>query len=176
MLVLANVRNGIPLVPRPDGLSYFLSTHAHHAEGYFSPEAMPLNAIVHLLRGGVVEIVDASARKALPDALVTGVGTWALVFGRAVRAFAEVPWATDAMIRGCWQHKQRRTVRVIRRLASVYGTPPDPLRVVSTVDHRWNGKQITAEDVPLFGPAIAVTAPRRATWDDRPEVIRELIA
>lgn len=175
-LVLANVRNGLPLVPDPDGLTYFLSTHAHHSNGYFREGAMPLNAVVHLLRGGVVEVVDASARRPLPDALVTGVGTWALVFGRATRLHSNVPWATPAMLRACWLKRHEATVKTIRRLMTVYGTPNTALDIVSTVDYRWGGKQITAREIPAIGPALVVSAPVRATWDDRPERIAELVA
>lgn len=178
ILILANVRNGIPLVPYPDGLTYFLSTHAHRPV-YYGENAMPLHAVAHLLRGGIVEVVDASARKPYPDALVAGVGTWALTFGRALNKygtpFSEVPWATRAMIQACWSDAHAHTVRAIRRLATVYGVPDRPLRVTCWPHPlRWGGKSISPE-FPLRGPAIIVSAPDRAGWDDRPDDIRAMM-
>jgi hypothetical protein len=177
VMTLANARNGIPMAPDADGVSMFLSTHAHRPP-YFRIDAMPYHAVVHLLRGGVVRIVDGSARKGIPDSLLTGVGTWAMVFGRAIGQPSIVPWMTTAMKRACWTRAHRPTVQAILRLTTIYGSPDWPLRVhLRGPATRWfNGTRVQriSQHDRVMGPAIICEA-QPAPWDDRPQKMRDLI-
>lgn len=173
MMLLANASNGLALVPLPDAVSAFLSSHAHHYP-YRSVGAMPPDAILELLRGGVVSVVDGSKRKPYPDSLVTGVGTWALVFGRAVEKLggqlSDVPWATREMLKACWREEHEPTVKLIRRLARISSVPDRPLAVHCWPNTlRWGGRNV-APSWPLRGPAIVVDS-FAAPFDDDPEAI-----
>lgn len=174
MLTAANASNGLALAPFPDTVSVFLSSHAHRWP-YRSIGAMPPDAILELLRGGIVQVVDGSKRKSYPDSLVTGVGTWALVFGRAVKKLggqlSDVPWATREMYKACWHAEHEPTVKLVRRLARITTVPDRPLALhcwPSTL--RWNGRLVTPS-WPLHGPAIVVDA-GYAPFDDDPAAIR----
>lgn len=121
MLRLANVRNG--LAYPHDDLCYFHSQHGHHASfGYFRIDAMPLSAVVHLLRGEQIVIVDAGSKNRLTDALRFGVPTWCAVFNRAVRLWAKpAPWFTREMARAAGSSAHRPLVQTIRKLSELYG-------------------------------------------------------
>lgn len=200
-LHLANVRTGLALCPDPDDLSYFLSTHAHRPP-YVTPHSMPLSAIAHLLQGGTVIVHDGSHRRNhVPDSLVKGLGTWALIFGRAINNYTDVPWATREMLRACWSNESRKTVQIIRRLGTIYGYPecstckvPQSLFVGITLPDiesfsadnpspSWYfaGQKHSFSKVykpsPGLGPQLlGMYHPTPATFDDKPEEIRKEIA
>jgi hypothetical protein len=85
VLRLANISNGLHF-PHDD-VCCFQSQHAHRRSlGYFRIDAMPYRAVIHLLRGGVVEIIDATHKsKLLSEALRHGVPTWCIVMNRAMK-------------------------------------------------------------------------------------------
>lgn len=123
-LRLANVRNG--LAYPHDDLCCFQSNHGHHAaEGYFRIDAMPLRAVVHLLVGGQVVVVDGGAKgDRLTDALRFGVPTWCAVYNRAVMDGSSIPtcpWFTSAIAEASRMARHRPLVQTIRKLAKLYG-------------------------------------------------------
>lgn len=125
MLRLANISSGLAFPPY-DGVCMFQSQHAHHCErcGYFRIDAMPMDAVLHLLRGGEVMVIDATRRrKPLSDALRFGVPTWCLVFNRAMgdRRVAVCEWETREMRRAAHSDRHHPTAQVIRRLARATG-------------------------------------------------------
>lgn len=131
---LANISNGLAFPPY-DGLCMFQSQHAHHCKqcGYFRIDAMPYGAVLHLLRGGQVEIIDATRRhKPLTDALRYGVPTWCLVFNRAMgdRATRVCEWQTRAMLSTANNDRHHPTVQAIRKLARATGSLGDVRAVV----------------------------------------------
>lgn len=123
MLRIANATNGLAFPPY-DAVSMFLSTHGHNCKmGYFRIDAMPYQAVVELLCGRPIQLVDATQHnKALPDSFKFGVTTWCLVFNRAVRQVVEVaPWQTREMVAAANSRQHRPLVQRIRRLANVFG-------------------------------------------------------
>jgi hypothetical protein len=180
VLYVLNASNGLAykaLCPT-DHVSLFLSSQAHHADCYFRAEAMPHSALVRLLCGGVVAVVDASGRKPFPDSLVTGVGSWVLAFNRALRGEGEVPHATPAMRRFAGHSEEAdRVVRSVRRLARIYGD-----RGPATM-HFWRPEvpcfryncRVVPCSWPDRGPAVVAFAPGRASWDDKPAEVKSLM-
>lgn len=124
MLRVANATNGLAFPPY-DAVSMFLSTHGHsYSLGYFVHYAMPWSAVIRLLQGGSVLIVDATQHnKPLPDAIKFGVTTFALVFNRAIGEYNLVvaPWQTPEMKRVALSGTHKKLVQRIRRLAKVFG-------------------------------------------------------
>lgn len=121
-LRLANIRNG--LAYPHDDVCYFQSQWGHHmGYGYFRLDSMPYSAVIHLLRGGSITVVDATQHHRMSDALKFGVTTWCLVFNRALGEpkvnFA--PWVTTEMLRVAQGNLHRPTIRVIRKLIKLYG-------------------------------------------------------
>ena len=152
---LANISNGLPF--EHDGTCWFQSQHGHHLrDGYFRADAMPWDAVIHLLRGGSVEIIDATQHnKPLSDALRYGVPTWAMVFNRAVRLWPPAgtlvcEWQTREMRMAAFDTRHKKTVRSIRRLAGIYG----------------------ASQPAVIGVNVLLTCHRNIAWDDKPELIR----
>ncbi len=152
-LVLANVSNGLAF-PHDD-ICYFQSNHAHQlSSGYFARDAMPLSAVVHLLRGGELEIVDATrSSKRLTDAQRLGVATWCLVFNRAVapilpgaRSVRVCPWQTREMARLAMSQIHRPTAHTIRKLGRIFG----------------------AVRPAVIGENVLLTCHSGAVWDDQP--------
>ena len=131
---LANISNG--LAYPHDDVCLFQSNHGHHAStGYFRIDAMPYRAVIHLLRGGSLTIIDGTARnKPLSDALRFGVPTWCLVFNRAIgsRSVAVAPWCTREMINIAHGSLHGPLVQSIRKLAKLF-PPVQPAVVGQTV-------------------------------------------
>lgn len=124
-LVLANARNG--LAWPHDDVCYFQSQYAHHwALGYFRLDSMPLRAVIHLLCGDTLEIVDGARRPHMPDALRYGVPTWCRVFNRAIRQpiMPVCPWETPEMVTAARHGRHKPVVATIRKLAGIY----EPMR------------------------------------------------
>lgn len=123
VLRLANIRNG--LVYPHDDVCNFQSQHGHQLKcGYFRIDAMPYSAVIHLLRGGEIEIIDATRRdKPLSDALKFGVTTWCMVFNRALncRGIRVCYWETREMRNAASSSIHRPLVQTIRKLAALYG-------------------------------------------------------
>lgn len=152
---LANISNG--LAYPYDDVCYFQSTYGHHASlGYFRLDSMPYSAVIHLLLGGTVTVVDASAHRRLSDALRWGVTTWCLVFNRALGVCVPVcDWETPAMRRVAhYHHPHRKLMGTVRKLERVYGN---------------SGPLVVGENVLL-------ECHRRSDLDDRPDVLRGVVA
>jgi hypothetical protein len=152
VLRLANLSNGLAFPPR-DGVCHFQSQHGHHYP-YLREGAMPLDAVVHLLRGGRLLVVDGTRRRTgLPDALRTGVPTWCRVYNRALGDRHGPPvcaWETPDIRRAALETCQRPTVQTIRKLIRLFG--PGPRAVV--------------------GETVLYEVHRNICVDDRPARIR----
>jgi hypothetical protein len=123
MLRVANAMNGLAFPPY-DEVSMFLSTHGHNCKfGYFRIDAMPYSAVIELLRGNSICMVDATQHnKPLTDAFKFGLTTWCLVFNRAIRQRVKVAsWQTPAIERNANSSKFSPVVQRIRRLMTLYG-------------------------------------------------------
>ncbi len=126
MLTLANIRNGLAF-PHDD-VCYFQSQYGHKAKlGYFRIDSMPYRAVIHLLMGKELKIVDATRRhKLLTDALKFGVPTWCLVFNRSLgktyRSIKVCDWETPEM-RRLAHHTDihESSIDSIRKLIHLYG-------------------------------------------------------
>ena len=158
-LVLANIRNG--LVYPHDDTCYFQSCYGHQMKtGYCRIDSMPHRAIIHLLKGGTIKIVDATSNvKKLTDAQKFGVATWCLIFNRAIRAYGvEVcKWQTkhmrEVIYHPKFRNKHKKLVKVIRKLISVYGyTKP-----------------------AIIGDNVHLKCYQKVHFDDNSESIRDLI-
>lgn len=124
ILRLGNLRNGV-CFPHDD-ICYFQSCHGHHKEdGYFRIDAMPYSAILHLLLGGSIEIVDATkGAKNLTDAQSRGVPTFCIVFNRALGLGYKpqvCTWQTEDMIHASKHKEHKKLVQTIRKLVLLYG-------------------------------------------------------
>jgi hypothetical protein len=154
-MILANMTNGL-VYPHTD-ICYFQSCYGHHASyGYFRVDAMPLKAIVRLLTGGWVKIIDATARdKELSDALKYGVPTWCLVFNRAIRQrnIKVCDWQTPAMVSVANSNKHKATVQTIRKLLKIYNyTMP-----------------------AIIGQNVMLECHKLVSFDDKPEMIKNIV-
>lgn len=119
---IANATNGLAFPPF-DAVSMFLSTHGHNCKfGYFRIDAMPYIAVIELLRGNTITMVDATPHnKELTDAFKFGLATWCIVFNRAIRnEVAVAPWQTRDMWRNGHSVRFKPLVQRIRRLALMY--------------------------------------------------------
>ena len=152
-LVLANIRNG--LAYPHDDVCYFQSQFAHHKKlGYFRIDAMPYRAVIHLLCGGEITIVDATAKsKPLTDAQRKGVPTWCLVFNRALRIYdvKVCDWQTKDMVEVARSRVHKPLVQTIRKLVEIYGH---------------SGPAVIGENVHLV-------CHRNVEFDDKPELLAE---
>lgn len=152
---IANATNGLAYPPY-DGVSMFLSTHGHNCKmGYFRMDAMPYMAIIHLLKGGDIQFVDATpSNKELPDAVRFGLTTWCLVFNRAIRMPIEPSdWVTRAMVRNANSQVHKKHIQRIRRLMEVFGvTKP-----------------------AIIGDNILLEIHRKVTFDDKPRELKLLL-
>jgi hypothetical protein len=124
ILRIANATNGLAFPPFDD-VSMFLSTHGHHyKQGYFRIDAMPYRAVIHLLLGGAIKIVDASpSGKLLCSSFRNGVTTWCLVFNRAAHIYdlQVAEWQTIHHRAAAHSKKHSPLCQRIRRLIEVYG-------------------------------------------------------
>lgn len=128
---IANATNGLAFPPF-DAVSMFLSTHGHNYKmGYFRIDAMPYNAVIKLLKGERITLIDATQHnKELPDSFKFGVTTWALVFNRALglRNTVVAPWQTKEMLKAANSATHKMLVQRIRRLREVFGYQK-PIRI-----------------------------------------------
>lgn len=125
-MILANISNGLAF-PH-DGTCYFQSNHGHNCKmGYFRIDAMPLDAIIHLMKGGEITVVDATRHgKLYTDAQKFGVATWALIYNRAIRKKADkvCAWQTKEMEAVASNGVHEKLIETIRKLARYY----DPVK------------------------------------------------
>lgn len=153
-LRLANLCNGLPY-PH-DAVCYFQSQYGHHkAYGYFRMDSMPYDAVLTLLSGGTVEIIDATQHsKPLTDAQRYGVATWCCVFNRAIRQPAlPAPWVTRDVVGVARSSHHEPLIRSIRRLSKIVGmTRP-----------------------AVIGANVILTCHRHVRFDDKPELIGALM-
>lgn len=131
MLRLANISNGLAF-PHDD-VCNFQSQFGHHCSlGYFRIDSMPYSAVIHVLRGGQITVIDATGKdKPLSDALRYGVPTWCIVMNRAMRLDYEnirvCEWQTKEMVRAAKEH--RPYVKTIRKLINIFGNPENPVLI-----------------------------------------------
>lgn len=156
-MILANISNG--LVYPHDDVCHFQSNYGHSAKhGYFRIDSMPYRAVIHLLKGGTLEICDATAkRKKLTDGLKYGVPTWCIVFNRAIndkgsRHIKVCDWQTPEMKRVALSAKHKPLVQSIRKLIKIYGF------------------QYHA----IIGRNVKLICDNNINFDDKPKRIREL--
>jgi hypothetical protein len=152
MLRLANMSNG--LAYPHDMVAYFQSQYAHHMKlNYFNRDAMPWDAVIHLLKGGEICVIDASQHHRLTDALKYGVPTWCAVFNRAVYQQANVcSWFTPEMRKVSTSKHVKPIVNSIRKLVGLIGS---------------SGPLIISQNVHLI-------CHMGVKFDDKPEMIRRL--
>jgi len=127
---IANATNGLAFPPF-GAVSIFLSTHGHNCKfGYFRIDAMPYIAVLELLQGKHIIMVDATPHdKDLTDAFRFGLTTWCLVFNRAIHQEVQVAhWQTKPMWHNAHREKFKPLVQRIRRLALIY--PPHQPAVI----------------------------------------------
>ena len=154
MLRIANALNGLAYTPY-DSVSMFLSTHGHNYKmGYFRLDAMPYEAVIELLLGNTIQLVDATQHnKPLPDSFKFGLTTWCLVFNRAIGCDVRVAdWQTREMIYAS-RHNHRALVQRIRRLKSVFG----------------------ASKPAIIGDNILLEVHKQVKFDDKPYLLKELL-
>lgn len=145
---IVNATNGLAFPPF-DAVSMFLSTHGHNCKfGYFRIDAMPYLAVIELLRGKDITMVDATPHsKQLTDAFKFGLTTWCIVFNRAIHNEVEVaPWQTRDMWRNGHKDKFKPLVQRIRRLAIIY-TPHKPAVIGDNVNLEVH-QNFTLDDKP----------------------------
>lgn len=121
-------------------------------------DAMPYSAVIELLHGREICIVDGtSSGNALTDALRFGLTTWALVFNRALRIYdvKVAPWQTKDMVRIANSRRHKTLVQTIRKIEKIYGNR-GPVRI---------------------GPKelIHIECCRNVKFDDKPELLRSII-
>ena len=159
ILRLANIRNG--LVYPHDDVCHFQSSYGHHAgHGYYRMDAMPYRAVIHLLKGGTIEIIDAthSKHKKMTDAQKFGVPTWCITFNRALdfkgsRNIQVCDWQTACMRKLAMSNRHRKTAYTIRKLVQIY-------RYAKPA---------------VIGDNVIITCHRAVDFDDKPKRLRELL-
>lgn len=155
ILRLANIRNG--LAYPHDDVCCFASCDAHHlSHGYYRIDAMPYRAVIHLLTGGEIEIIDATQHdKPLSDALRFGVPAWCRTFNRAIgqNVVHVCPWETVHIRQAANKQSRRPVVQMVRKLADLYG---------------WVAPAVIGQNVRL-------RCYRNATFDDKPQRLRGLL-
>jgi len=154
-MILANISNGLAF-PH-DSVCYFQSQYGHNWKvGYFRIDAMPLDAIIHLLKGGEITIVDATRRhKKLTDAFKFGVPTWCLVFNRAInkRVNKVCDWQTKEMEILSNNGVHEKLIQTIRKLAKYY----EPIKPA------------------IIGDNIKLICHQNFSADDKPKRIQQLL-
>lgn len=155
-MILANISNG--LVFPHDDICYFQSCWGHHKSlGYFRIDSMPFSAIIALLKGDNITIVDATRRhKHFTDAQKYGVPTWCLVFNRALglKKVHVCDWATREMIETAHSPIHKPTVQTIRKLVKIYGYIKPA----------------------VIGDNVKLVCHKGAEWDDKPKRIKDKLA
>ena len=178
---LYNASSGLPLGGKNAEVCFFQSCHAHNLKcGYFADNAMPWNAVIELLKGGILNIVDGSRNKSgyvmgnrrcgkLSDALTYGVPTWMMVFNQAIQKIParrtcadylwdEFEWYNPLDIKVCeWQ------TRHMIRATFKHDKLRHQIRRLAKVYGR-KGPAIVGRNVML--------TTHRATWDDKPEEMK----
>jgi len=156
---IANMMNGLAYPPYND-ICYFQSCYGHHAsDGYFRIDSMPYNAVLHLLRGGQITIVDATqSQKPLSDALKFGVPTWCIVFNRALdfpgsRGIKVCGWQTPEMKKVALDNHHKPLVQTIRKLVKVFGY----------------------KRPAIIGDNIHLECHESVIFDDKPERLKQLV-
>ena len=153
---IANAMNGLAYPPY-DAVSMFLSTHGHSCKmGYFRQDAMPYMAVIELLKGGSLCLVDATqSDKPLTDAFKFGLATWCMVFNRAIGHKTESSlWVTRDMVRAANSCQHKKVVQRIRRLEAVFGhTRP-----------------------AVIGENIILEVHKKILFDDKPNMIKKILA
>lgn len=153
MKTYANITNG--LAYPHDDVCHFMSTHGHNCKmGYYRLDSMPYSAVIELLKGRPIKVVDGTAHnKPLTDGLKFGLTTWAITYNRALHTDMGVaPWQTPEMwFNGHRSDVSRRVVQRIRRLLAVYG-----------------GKTALPA---ILGETILVECHRNIAHDDRPGMV-----
>lgn len=135
ILKLANISNGLAF-PHDD-VCHFQSQFGHHAKyGYFRIDSMPYSAIIHLLQGNEIEIIDATAKdKPLTDAFRYGIPTWCLVINRTMKYdwknIRVCEWQTKEMINASKVHEGY--MHSIRKLVNLYGNTIEPITIGNQV-------------------------------------------
>jgi len=152
----ANLSNG--LAYPHDGVCAFLSTFGHHyRNGYFRIDSMPYDAVILLLQGQRIGIVDATQHdKPLTDALKFGVPTWCRVFNRAIRCndVQVCQWETVHIKRAAGQQGKGPLVQTIRKLAILYGVA----------------------EPAIIGENVLLDCHRSVQFDDKPGALKETIS
>ena len=119
-LVLANARNG--LVYPHDDVCLFKSSWYHGVNRiYYRDYSMPLGAIVHLFKGGDIEIVDATVnRDHMSDGLKYGVVAWCVLYNRMLLKCntKTCAWEDNNMVKEADKHKAY--CEVLSRIAKLY--------------------------------------------------------
>lgn len=165
MYTLANISNGL-CFPHDD-VCRFQSNHGHNWKiGYFDVDAMPWSAVIRLLRGESIRVIDATGKKKpLTDGLKYGLTTWAMAFNRGLgrtNTFI-APWSTREMALAAYQSEPARKVaHGVRRLSRIYGHSPHLMLVMPIGGLVYNG-----------WPTIFVDCVSNFMYDDKPEKIRE---
>ena len=160
MLRLANMMNGLAYPPYDD-VCYFQSNWGHHASyGYFRIDAVPYKAIIHLLQGGQITIVDGTRNgKKLSDALKFGVPTWCIVFNRALkfkgsRHIKVCDWQYPEIKKVALRHPGHKPlVQAYRKLIKIYGYVQPA----------------------IIGKNIILECHQNAVFDDKPKRLKKLI-
>lgn len=153
-MILANMSNGLAF-PHDD-ICYFQSQYGHQFSlGYFRHDSMPYSAVVALLKGESLTIIDATRRyKRLTDAQKYGIPTWCLVFNRAIHRKDVVvcDWQTREMQRAALSEIHKPYVNTIRKLANIYG---------------WVKPAVISDNVIL-------ECQQGAIWDDQPKRLKAI--
>ncbi len=148
-MILANISNGLAFPY--DDVCYFQSQHGHNAKmGYFRIDAMPYKAIIHLMRGGEITIIDATRRhKKLSDALKFGVPMWCLVYNRAInkRGLTVCPWQTKEMESISQNGVHEASIHSIKKLAKYYD--PQKPAIIGDNIHLQCHQGFIADDKPM---------------------------
>lgn len=159
MLRLANMMDGFAYPPYND-ICYFQSNYGHHAsDGYFRIDSMPFKAVLWLLEGGKITIVDGTRKnKSLSDALRYGIPTWCIVFNRALdypgsRNIKVCDWQTPEMKKAALSNCHKPLVQTIRKLIKVFGY----------------------KKPAIIGSNILLECHPGADFDDEPEKLRQII-
>jgi hypothetical protein len=122
---IANMANGLAFPPYDD-YAYFQSQYAHHAKkcGYFSHDSLSWRTLIHLIKGGKIELVDATVHnKKLTDALFFGAPTFCLAFNYALGQghIRVCDFQTREMYRASHMSMHRPFIRKIRKLVRLFG-------------------------------------------------------
>lgn len=134
---------------------------------------MPLRAIVHLLLGRRIVIVDGTAKaRRASDALTYGVPTWCAAYNAAL-GFRSPPcgWITDhAMVQARSDvHRQMR--HTVIKLAEIYAPNGAPAALIGWTVH----PGMSSTPSITFSPDanVILECHRGIDHDDRPEVLRQ---